>query len=809
MPEFEKMGVFYLGRGYDPDSRETTDDLLLYDSRDLTTHAVCVGMTGSGKTGLCVSILEEAAMDGIPAIALDPKGDLSNLMLTFPGLTPEEFLPWIDPEDAARKGMTPEAYASVTAETWKQGLLQWGQTGERIAELRRRAEFRLYTPGGSAGIPLSVIHSLDAPASEVMDEPEALAERIETAVSGFLTLAGERNIEVHGRDHVLLSAIIGHAWSQGSDMSLEELIRSVQSPPMKTLGVLDVESFYPAQERMKLAMRLNSLAASPGFAPWTRGEPLNINGLLRSPDGRPRISILSLAHLSDEQRMFFVSLLLNEMVAWMRSLPGTGSLRAILYMDEIFGFFPPSAAPPSKRPMLTLLKQARAYGLGVVLATQNPVDLDYRGLSNTGTWFVGRLQTERDKQRLMDGLESASLSVMDRQEMDRLLSGLDKRVFLLHNVHRKNPSLFQTRWAMSYLRGPLTAAQMRGLRQEVETREPAVVRGVVPSRSRPAAPPGIQEFHAALETRPGPDQRVLYRPCLYASAKLHFVSAREKVDIWEDCSFALPLSGSNGGDWKSALCVMHKPLAMAGEPGSTAEYEGFDPGDLSAAALKHFHARAATWLYQEQALRLWLGGTPRTASEPGEDKGAFVARLLQGNREDRDARAARLRDSFAKRLETIQDRVRRAEQRLEREKSQYSHQKTQTAVSVGATIMGALLGRGIGAGSVGRATTAVRGATRASRERQDIQAAENELRVQRERLRELEQEFEARLAEMDEPLRADDLPLEEKLVRPRKADIHIASSGLLWVPWLQDGSGTVIEHGNQRLREAYQTQRSQ
>lgn len=791
--DFEKLGVFYLGRRYDMSAKAPTDELVLYDSRDLTTHAVCVGMTGSGKTGLCISLLEEAAMDGIPAIAIDPKGDLSNLMLTFPDLSPDDFLPWIDPEDAGRKGVSIERLAADTAETWRAGLAGWGQDGERIRELRKRAEFRLYTPGGGSGIPLSILDSLDAPPQDVMNEPGSLAERIETAVSSFLSLAGEDQPDVHGREHVLLQSILAHAWGEGRDMNLADLVRAVRNPPMKQLGVLDLETFYPSQERLRLAMMLNSLAASPGFAPWTRGETLDIDNLLYSPEGRPRVSILSIAHLSEQQRMFFVSLLLNEVVTWMRSKPGTGSLRAILYMDEIFGFFPPSAEPPSKKPMLTLLKQARAYGLGVVLAAQNPVDLDYRGLSNTGTWFVGRLQTERDKMRLLDGLESASANVLERSEMDRLLSGLDKRVFLLHSVHRNHPELFQTRWAMSYLRGPLTGTQLKNLGQ-VGTPgrkiEPTPSAGPQPA-SKPWTPPDIEEFHAPLRVPVAQDRTVLYRPHLFAFAKVHFVSARERIDLWEDCTLTLPLVADDGDAWTRAACVRGKPFSMEREPSPNPSYEPFEPEAAGAASMKYFVKRAVTWLYQEQALSVWYCAEPKASSEPGEDRNAFVARLLQLDRENRDLQVQKLRDSFEKRLVTLQDRVRRAEQKLEREKSQYSHQKTQTAVSVGATIMGALLGGRLGTGSVGRATTAVRGATRASREKQDIGSAEAELGVQRERLGELEKEFKERLEEMKEPLRAEDLQLEEKLVRPRKSDTHILRSGLLWIPVPDGPDGSI------------------
>src|SRR5690606_12942136 len=214
------------------------------------------------------------------------------------------------------------------------------------------------------------------------------------------------------------------------------------------VGVVDLDTFFPAKDRLALGMKLNNLLASPSFASWLAGEPLDVQRLLYTADGKPRLSILSIAHLSESERMFFVTILLNEVVAWMRTQPGTGSLRAIVYMDEVFGYFPPTANPPSKRPMLTLMKQARAYGVGCVLATQNPVDLDYKGLSNAGTWFLGRLQTERDKLRVLEGLEGASAAAgasFNRQQMEALLASLGNRVFLMNNVHEDQPVLFQDR----------------------------------------------------------------------------------------------------------------------------------------------------------------------------------------------------------------------------------------------------------------------------------------------------------------------------------------------------------------------------
>jgi len=464
--DYEKLGLFYLGRPYDPVAKKPREGLILYKSKDLVTHAVCVGMTGSGKTGLCIGLLEEAAMDGIPALIIDPKGDMTNLMLTFPQLRADDFLPWVNEDDARRKGVSTADYAEAQAQQWSKGLASWGQDGGRIARLRESAECLIYTPGSTAGIPVSILKSLDAPSNVVLDDPELLGDRVNTTVTSLLGLMGIQADPVQSREHVLLSHLLTSAWQSGQNLDIGTLIHQIQSPPMERVGVMTVDSFFPAKDRFSLALALNNVLAAPGFSQWLEGEPLDIEAMLHSPSGKPRLSIVSVAHLSEEQRMFFVSLLLNEVVGWVRSQSGTTSLRAILYMDEIFGFFPPVANPPSKKPLLTLLKQARAYGLGVVLTTQNPVDLDYKGLANTGTWFIGRMQTERDKARVIEGLEGVSAatgSAFNRAETERLIAGLGNRIFLLNNVHENAPEVFETRWVMSYLCGPLTRNQIKQL----------------------------------------------------------------------------------------------------------------------------------------------------------------------------------------------------------------------------------------------------------------------------------------------------------------------------------------------------------
>ena len=472
MPDYEKLGLFYLGRTVDSDKKAKAD-YLLYDSRDLVTHAVCVGMTGSGKTGLCIDLLEEAAIDGVPALVIDPKGDLGDLLLTFPNLSASDFRPWIDEDEARRNGKSPDEWAAAQADLWKKGLASWDQDGDRIKRLREAADFAIYTPGSQSGLPLSIIKSFAAPSADFLGEADLMRERVATTATSLLGLLGIDADPIKSREHILLSTLIDATWRKGQDLDLAALIQLIQKPPVARIGVMDLDAFFPADKRFELAMSINNLLAAPGFSAWMEGEPLDVQRLLFTTTGKPRVSILSIAHLNDAERMFFVSLLLNQVLGWMRQQPGTTSLRALVYMDEIAGYLPPVANPASKAPMLTLLKQARAFGVGMVLATQNPVDLDYKALSNAGTWFIGRLQTERDQARVLDGLEGAMSTAggaFDRNAIGKIIGGVGKRQFLLHNVHEDHPEVFESRWAMSYLRGPLTRAQIKIL---MDGRRPA------------------------------------------------------------------------------------------------------------------------------------------------------------------------------------------------------------------------------------------------------------------------------------------------------------------------------------------------
>ncbi len=499
---------FYLGRIFDPAAQQNTDQPLLYDPDDLTTHAVVVGMTGSGKTGLCIDLLEEAALQGLPALMIDPKGDITNLLLHFPELLPQDFQPWVNPDIARRLGQSQEQAAADAANRWREGLAAWDVPPERLQALQNAVHYAIYTPGSDAGIPVSILASLKAPPIPWEQNRELLREKITGTVTALLGLVGLKDIDpVRSREHILLANIFEQAWSQNRDLDLSELILQAQNPPFDRLGVFDVNTFFPEKDRFELAMLLNNILAAPAFHTWIEGQPLDISALLYHPDGRPRHCVFYIAHLSDAERMFFVTLLYSALEAWMRAQTGTPALRLLLYFDEIFGFLPPLGNPPSKQPMLRMLKQARAFGVGQVLVTQNPVDVDYKALSNAGTWFIGKLQTDQDKQRLLDGLQGASAGTLDRGEYDRLISSLGQRIFLLHNVHNPHPLLFQTRWAMNYLAGPLTRAQIPDLNRLVgavpESPQPASVEpaAVLASDAPPDLPPPAQA-QAAQTTAP-------------------------------------------------------------------------------------------------------------------------------------------------------------------------------------------------------------------------------------------------------------------------------------------------------------------
>jgi hypothetical protein len=803
MQDYEKLGWFYLGRHYDLDTKATPAEDVLYDSRHLLTHAVCVGMTGSGKTGLCLALLEEAGIDGIPALIVDPKGDLGNLLLTFPELRPEDFQEWIDPAEATRKGMTPDEYAKATAKQWQEGLASWNQDRERISRLRNAVDIAIYTPGSTAGLGLTVLRSFAAPGPEVLQDAEALRERITAAASGLLALLGIDADPLRSREHILLSTLFDRCWRAGQDIDLAELIRSIQSPPFDKIGVMDLESIFPAKDRAALAVSLNNLLASPGFSAWMEGEPLDIQRLLYTQAGQPRLAILSIAHLTDAERMFFVTILLNEVIAWMRRQPGTSSLRALLYMDEVFGYFPPTANPPTKTPMLTLLKQARAFGLGVVLATQNPVDLDYKGLSNAGTWFLGRLQTERDKARVLDGLEGATAAAgadFDRSRMEKILSGLGNRIFLMHNVHEDKPVVFQTRWALSFLRGPLTRDQIQRLMSDRKRLAPAAagdgkssaVLGQAAEGSRPILPPDVPQVFLPRQGALLGSAKLRYRPGLLAQVRVHYVQKNVNVDHSEDLALLLPAVGELSTTiWDQAEKLEDGPPDIQAQPDDPAVFEA-PPTELTRAkTFKELNSALKDHVYRTIRLDIWKCPETKECSQPGESEGDFRARLSHGVKENRDAAVEKLQSKFAPKLAVLEERLRKAQQRLDKQKSQATGQMTQAVVSIGTTVLGALFGRKlVSSSNVTRAASTIRSASKIANEQQDVAHANETVEAVAAQIGQLNADFATETAKIQERCSAEGVSLEPVKVSAKKTEITVVKLALAWTPWLEQPDST-------------------
>jgi len=803
MKHYEKLGLFYLGRVQTTEGSGGERPLLLYESKDLLTHAMCVGMTGSGKTGLCIGLIEEAAIDGIPAIVVDPKGDLANLLLTFPELRPEDFLPWVNGEEARQQGLEVEEFAERQAQLWSNGLADWGQDGDRIRRLRESADFAIFTPGSEAGLPVSILDSFKAPSSQEWEDPDLIRDRTESTVTGLLSLVGVEVDPIQSPEHILLSTLLEHLWKAGTDVGLSDLIRAVQEPPFDRVGAFDLEAFFPAGKRTRLALRLNNLLAAPSFQSWREGAPLDLEELLYTETGQPRVAIFSIAHLSDQQRMFFVTLLLNETLSWIRRRPGTNSLRALLYMDEIFGYLPPVAEPPSKKPLLTLLKQARAYGLGVVLATQNPGDLDYKALANIGTWFLGRLQAERDKEKVLEGLVGVTVDGgPSRQELDRQLSGLKKRTFLLHNVNEERPELFETRWVMSYLRGPLTRDQIRTLMADRKTdveklpeadEEPDPKRSEVsgsgpaePSPKVPTEPPDVdssvsQYFLHGPSTGQGPPH---YEPYLLGLGKVDFVDRKTReVLATDEVKLIWPLtSGRSEVDWTAAEVLEVSEDELGREPAPGASWSPLPEAAQRSSSYRRWKKELEDLLYRQRRLELFESAALEAVSHPRESERDFRIRLADLARVERDRRLEALRESFATRRRKLEERIDGAEHRLTKEKDQANRAKLETAVSIGTTLLSVLTGRRrLSQTTINRAGSSIRDAEESSRQARDVEQARGSLEALNDQLEKLEEDLEQRLGELSrdlDPLRAE---LDSVAIQPRRSDVSVRSVGLLWV----------------------------
>jgi hypothetical protein len=828
---------FYLGKLFDPTRNKVTGQPLQYDPADLTTHAVVTGMTGSGKTGLCIALMEEAALQGIPAILIDPKGDLTNLLLHFPDLAPQDFQPWLDPELARRAGKSVEQAATDAALAWRNGLAEWGISHERMLALKNAAEFAIYTPGSDAGIPVSVLSSLAAPGLDWASNREILTERISSTVAAILGLVGFDNIDpIRSREHILLSNIFQAAWSQNKSLDLTELILQIQTPPFDKLGAFPVDTFFPSKDRLELALQVNNILAAPTFDLWRTGQTLDVASLLFAPDGRPRHSVFYLAHLSDSERMFFVTILLSAVETWMRTQPGATSLRALLYMDEIFGYLPPTAVPPSKQPLLRMLKQARAFGLGLVLATQNPVDLDYKALSNAGTWFIGKLQTDQDKQRLLDGLESAASGSLDRSAFDRLISGLGKRVFLMQNVHEKQPVVFQTRWTMNFLAGPLTRTQIPALNKLVAGEQPlgdgalpvapapsasASDLGPVPitiptpastsqpstvsrppstgSVTRPPVPAGFPEFflpmnlsftkELSVSGKAMPAEAimsgVLYRPALLASAQVRFLDRRYSLDVQQVRSALVTVLDKRGVvRWDDFVRAVPDEKEMDPVPDPQGRFAALEGPLSDARQMTALQKDFADWAYRTSKVTIRANRALGVFATPDVSQADFMGACAEAARQARDADLAKATTTIDRQIVALKEKLAREERELQQDQTELGERKREELVSGAETVFSLLGGRR------SRSISAAMSKHRmTAQSKADVNESVDVIAEYTQQLAQLELARQQALGEAGSKWGDVVNDVTELPILPKKTDVYVNLFGVAWMPYYQVQSG--------------------
>jgi len=763
-------------------------------------------MTGSGKTGLGVIMLEEAALKGIPAIVVDPKGDLTNLLLHFPDLLPEDFQPWVDQDAARREGISVEEAAEKAASLWKNGLASSGLGKPDLEALRDAVEYAIYTPGSDSGLPVSILASFSAPDIPWEGNREILREKIASTVIALLGLIGMRNIDpVQSKEHILLSNIFEEAWKAGKDLDLATLITNLQSPPFDKLGVFSLDQFYPEKERFSLAMQLNNFLAAPSFHTWLEGQPLDIGKILWSPSGKPRHSVFYLAHLNDQERMFFITLLYTAIESWMRTQKGSNSLRVMVYFDEIHGYLPPVSNPPSKNIILRMLKQARAFGVGLVLSTQNPVDVDYKGLSNAGTWLIGRLQTDQDKARLLDGLEGAAPGV-DRRSFDRMISLIGKRVFLLHNVHDSKAKTFYTRWALNYLPGPMTRAQIPAINALVKAEEQVVEQPSVstasvkhtdsPTGLRDVAPvlPGsvptfyfpinrglsdaLQEAAGRLPVETSRPQ-YLYQPVLVGQARAVYLA--RKYNISEEVEFAVRIDEMRKRGlvrWENHLVDALDLNILEDSPLPEAVFGDLDNlSSVDGKAIKDLEIDFVDWIYRTQTLKLRINPVLDVVAGPGASDEEFQRQSEKAVQEKQKAELDALMKKHTSQLKTLEDKLAREENRLENYKSQLSHRRIEEVGKHAETVLGMLTGR---SRSVSSSLTKRR---MTSQTKANVDKSELEIKNITRDIERLKADQDEEFSKVEQKWAEAINKVVEEPVSAFKKDIYIDRFGLLWLPY--------------------------
>ncbi len=826
------MADLFLGGAVDPATHQrTTDDATSYvtvATDTLTTHGVIVGMTGSGKTGLGVIVIEEALKSGVSVIAIDPKGDLTNLCLTFPDLAPADFRPWIDEAQAKNAGQSPDDFAASQAELWATGLGKWSLGGADIGTLRATTDFTIYTPGSQSGVALNIVGSLQAPPD--LSDAEVVGDEIEGYVTGLLGLVDIDADPLSSREHILLSNLINHSWQSGKDIDLMTLVGQVAAPPIRKLGVFELDQFFPEADRMALAMRLNGLLASPAFAAWGAGAPLDIASMLFSPTGAPRCAIITTAHLSDTERQFVTSLVLSKLITWMRAQSGTTDLRAMLYMDEVAGYLPPTANPPTKKPIMLLMKQARAFGVGVVLSTQNPVDIDYKAISNAGTWMIGRLQTDRDKTRLLDGMSSAAGGV-DIGALGDTISGLGKREFMLRRAGTDRPDVFTTRWAMSYLRGPMTRDQIAAITAVSDEAEspstvadaatPGATVGAASGAALPATPTAPAVAASPASSPAGPalaDDESTVMPEIANDVAVRYVDV---ASPW-----LADAGGDSRGERYEAAVVARVALRYDEAKADLVhddEFEAvlfplgeqldaaqilkidFDDRDLrqdvpANVVYRLPHAPIADTSFWTQVERSITDHLTRTLTldvpvntdlklygRPGEDAAAFAARCLKVADDHADAEIAALRDKYETKATALRDKIAASEDRIEELEEQTKSKRNSELLSTAGSVLGGLLGGrksrgGLLGGLLGKAGTAAsrRGATKASGQR--LETAENKMQRLVEQVDELERELEDEVIEIDAKWMETAKGITSLSVGLERTDLKVTHIVCAWLP---------------------------
>lgn len=773
--------TFNLGPIIDSCSEKETGKELYYDSKNLTTHGVCLGMTGSGKTGLGIVLLEEAGLDKIPAIIIDPKGDMSNLLLNFPHMSSTEFLPWVDPLEAERQGLSVEKYAETIAKSWREGLNSTGGI-ERIQKLRDSVDMEVYTPGNSTGTPISLLRSFEAPSKELLADDAVFRDLLTSLTSSILGLLGIQADPIKSREHIYLSLIIEFYWRQSQNLDLITLIQCVQKPPFEKVGALDVDTFFPAKERTALSISLNNLVASPLFKAWMEGDPLDIDQFLASKEGKPKFSIFSIAHLQDSERMFFVTLLLNQVISWMRLQPGTSNLRALIYMDEIFGYFPPSAMPPSKMPMLTLLKQARAYGIGILLATQNPIDLDYKGLANCGTWFIGRLQTERDRMRVTEGLQATSAGNTDMQSFNKILANIGKRVFMLRSIYEPSPILFKTRWTLSYLRGPLTLAQLQVFKKsgnESNLDSPINQKALSSLKEKPIIPTNIIELFAKTNST----STKQYLPRILGTAKVHFVDSKNKVNQWQEISLITSLDvDGKSALWEEADNLSKTNFTISSQSDPDASFEEVPRGFLNEKNFSSLEKSLSAYLYQNFTFTLFHEPKTNLISKENETEENFKERalgLLQTNWQDAENK---IETKYADKEKVITNRIRSAQEKLTAKQQKSFWQKIEAFMSLLSAFLQALVGKKLTKGTISQAGASIKRTGKMTLEAGESGRAEEDLLYYQKQLEEMEIEKKRELLSIPKITEASQIQLEKLEIHPRKSDMMVQRIALLWVP---------------------------